>query len=205
MASIHYVTDAGDSMATMFPNAMSTYTNALLTYHASVSAELLTDTNDSLALLTGEWTVYASDITALGGTIVKQLELSEDDVSYDTYTAMTAKTTARYSRVRVTSTTTNTLRVLLPPMTLRVNVIPREEVGSGDYSATTHGAGGLTITLDHVYTLLKAITLTPAGSDPVFVVVDDITIGNPTTFDIIAFNDTGAFVDATVYWRFEGI
>ncbi len=194
--STYYITDNSDTIASMFGSAMSTYTNALPTYHSSVSSEYLSATHDAGALLSGDWVVSNSDITALGGTITKQLELSEDDVSYDTYTAMSGKGTYRYARVRVTTTTTNTAQVKVPPLRLRISVTPRTQNG-----LTSVTSNPTTVNLTGTVSFYQDIQATASNTAFRMAIVDNLTTGASPSFDLYVFDDAGSAASSDVYWR----
>jgi hypothetical protein len=50
-----WVTDFGDTWGALFPNALSTYTNALLTYHSAGTSLLVDEVYDFGVALTGTW------------------------------------------------------------------------------------------------------------------------------------------------------
>ena len=197
----HYVTvDSGDTWASLFPLAMSDYTDPLATYHGSVSTEWLSETWDVGSVVSGNWQCEHSAV-ALSGSFTAQIELSEDNVSWDTYTSMSIKGKGRYARVRITALTTSTLWVAVPEVTLRLDAVPREENGEDTSSATA----AKTITLDREYTAVKNLTLQPLGSSPRQHAVDNLVMGDPSSFDAYIFDGDGNQIAADFRWHFEGV
>lgn len=199
---MHYVTDMGDTPAALWPATMDTYTGILATYHTSGNCEWLSTVFDVGLLVTGDWSVEMG-ISELSATVTAQLELSEDGTSWDTYTELAAKTTARYARLRVSGTGSATAHVFSTVGVLRVNAIPLVENG-----VVTTGAGGkVTVTLQNEYTAVKAVVTTPYGVTAAHSsVVDNVSLGDPTTFDIYVFDSTDTGVSGvSVSYRFEGV
>ncbi len=60
-------TDFAQTWAALFPSAMSTYTNPLLTYHTAGTSVIVTETYDVGSVLTGDWAVTPV-YTDVGGT-----------------------------------------------------------------------------------------------------------------------------------------
>ncbi|PUB82371.1 MAG: hypothetical protein DBP02_15065 [gamma proteobacterium symbiont of Ctena orbiculata] len=195
-----FVTEMGDTIASMFPNVMSTYTNPLATYHSSGSSELLSETWDAGLLISGTWQAEI-DFSALSGVVTAYLELSENGSDWTQYVNLTAKVTARYARIRVAAADTDTMLVKLTGVSIRVDAVPREENGSGTSSAVSP----TTITLANEYSAVQSISITPVGSSALSPTVDNIVVGNPTTFDVYIFDDTGAQVANDFIWRFGGV
>lgn len=195
-----YLSTNNDSIASMFPNAMSTYTNPVADYHTSVSTILLTETWDIGAQVAGDWRIVY-DVTALSGSYVIQMELSTDNIAWTSYTSGTAKTTARYARVRITTSGTDTAYTV-SPLTVRVNAVPNEESGS----STSLSSGGKQITLTSNYTLAHTIIVTPIGTSSLSAVVDNILVtGSTDTFDVYIFNSSGTQVANDFLWTFKGV
>lgn len=201
--SIRYVTaDESETVNSMFSDPLDNYTNPLDTYHASVSGEWLSETWDLGLVISGNWLCDISNLSALSGTYTAQLELSTDAVSWDVYTSLSAKTGARYARVRITSATTSTLLLEMGSVTLRLDAVAREETGV----ITTLASGAKTVSVG-AFSAVKEIILTPETSAPKNAVYDNIVLGDPaTTFDIYLFNSvTGGQEAGTVRYKFRGV
>ncbi|MEW8027853.1 MAG: phage tail protein [Candidatus Thiodiazotropha sp.] len=195
-----FVTEMGDTVASMFPNAMATYTNPLVTYHSSGASEFLTETWDIGTQVSGTWRADV-DATAISGAVTVTMELSTDGVIWDSYANLSAKVTARFARIRVAAAGTDTMLVKLPGVSIRVDAVPREENGTGTSSAVSP----TTISLANEYSAVQSISITPVGSSALSPTVDNIVVGNPTTFDVYIFDDTGAQVANDFIWRFGGV
>lgn len=200
-----YVTNMGDVFSSS-PSDFNTYSaEALANYHSSGTSFWLSETKDFGIPLTGSWNL-THDVTALNGSYEIQLELSTDDVTYDTY-GLAAKGEFRYARVRVTALSTSTAFVKSPIMSLKINVVPIEENGEDVASPTAPK----TINLAREYTAVKEVNVQPkyaTGADSTMGVVDNIVVGANTAIkgdgtnyldggDIAAF-DFGATQDFSI-------
>lgn len=99
---------SSDSWSSLFPSAMSTYTNALATYHASATSSIVSDTVDGDVSETCTITVDP-DYTDLSGA--GQVYIEHKINSGDGWTRVNAATTtvtARYFRLGIEWTTTET-------------------------------------------------------------------------------------------------
>lgn len=196
-----YVTDAGDTAASIFTGDLTTYTAAAATYHSSVTASIVTETFDIGTETTGTWAAHA-DRAALNGTITGYLELSSNGVDWSQYEYMTTKKAARYARIRVESLTTSTLYATIPQFSLEVNVVPRVETGSDTSSAS----GGTTISTTSAYTATQAINITPISTSALTAVIDNITIlANHVEFDVYIYNTSDTLVSTDFLWEYRGI
>ncbi len=70
---------------------------------------------------------------------------------------------------------------------MRLDAIPREEVGS----STSSASGPVTITLENPYVSVKKLTITPQGTTARSVSFDNVVLGATSTFDVYIFNDVG--------------
>jgi len=197
---IYAVSESTQSWATLFPNAMSTYVNSVNSYQASVTSEYLSETWDAGLELSGDWAAEI-DTSTISGTVVTQMELSTDASSWDAYTNLSAKATARYARVRVESNT-GLFIINWPSVLIRINAIPKAENGETISLST----GGKEIQLVNDYTKVKAITVTPVGTTSLTSVINDIDLtSTPNTFDVYIFNSSGTRVANNFIWKFEGV
>jgi hypothetical protein len=94
------------------------------------------------------------------------------------------------------------LKVTVPTQRIRLDAIPREEVGNGTSSATL----ATTITLDNDYTAVKSLSITPAGSTSARIAVyDNIVMGDPSSFDVYIFDASDTQVACDFYYNFKGV
>lgn len=68
-----WVTDFGDSWNSLFPNALNTYTNPLVSYHTAGTSGIVSDIYDAGQALTGDWTV-TFDYEDIAGVAVATVE-----------------------------------------------------------------------------------------------------------------------------------
>lgn len=197
---VHYVTDTGETAAARWPNAMSTYTEPLATYHAPATTEWLTEPHDLDLEIAGDWRLTGG-WHALTGTAEAVLELSNDGVTWDPQPTLSVKASARYARVRITAAGASTLHVQDTKVVLRIDAIAREESGQ----ITTATSGPATVTLDRAYSAAQVITLTAEGATAAYATYDNVSMGSPSTFDVYTFDAAGAQVARTVRWLFRGV
>lgn len=199
-AHTHYVTEDGATVASKFGSALSTYTSVLATYHSSVTSTWLGEAEDFGMLLGGQWT-GAADVAALSGSLISYLGFSTDGSSWTYLSGLSQKQNSRFARFKHEATTTSTLKVTVPTQNIRLDAIPREEVGTGTSSAS----GPVTITLENDYVAVKKLTITPEGTTARSATYDNVVVGNPTTFDVYVFNDSGVKIASTFRYEFQGV
>lgn len=191
---------SGDTWNSLFTAAMSTYTNALYTYHSSGTSTWYSESLDAGSVVTGTWQATHLGV-ALSGSITAVLQTSTDGSSWTTQTELTARASARYARVRLQALTTSTLHVT-GKASIRVDTEYREESGSG----TTDGSGILSVTLDGVYTSLIRVVANPTATAARSWTITDWTSGDPSSFKIRLFNSSGtAVASESVVWEFRGM
>ncbi|WP_448508792.1 phage tail protein [Immundisolibacter sp.] len=198
--STYYVTEDNVAFGTKYSSALSTYGNVLATYHNSVTSTWLGEGDDWGQVLSGQWTGEAT-VEALSGSLTSYLGLSNNGSTWSYMTGLSHKDTGRFARLKHEALTTGTLKVTAPTQRIRLDAIPREETGFGTSSSTA----ATTIMLDNDYVSVKKITVTPVGSTPLIGIVDNITMGDPSSFDVYIFDDDGAQVASDFYYSFQGI
>lgn len=196
----YFVTEDGVMAATKFPNVANTYGNIAATYHNSVTSTWLGEAEDFGQELGGQWTGNAT-VTDLSGSHISYLGHSLAGSVWTYLTGLSQKINARWARLKHEALTTATLRVTIPTQSIRVDAIPREEVGTGTSSAT----GAVTITLTNDYVATKKLTISAQGTTARIATFDNIVLGNPTTFDVYVFNDAGAKIASPFRYEFQGV
>lgn len=174
----YFVTEDNVSFAAKFPNAMSTYGNALATYHNSVTSTWLGEVEDFGLLLGGQWT-GTSTVADVSGSHIDYLGNSADNVTWNYPAGLSQKINARFARLKHEALTTSTLKVVIPEQSIRIDAIPREEVGT----VTSSAAGAVSVHLVNDYVSVKRITVTPQGTTFASAVVDNIGIAAPSPSD----------------------
>jgi len=196
---VTYVTDDGSAAATRWSSTMDTYTDPLVTYHDGDPSEWLTESHDVGTEVSGTWQL-SGGWQALTGSVDVAIELSTNDIDWDSYSQTSIHATARYARVRISSTD-GTLIIKDSQVVLRMSAVPRKESGEVVTSATLP----VTVTLDFPYSAVQDLSLAAQGTEALSPVYDNIVLGNPTTFDLYCFDNAGDQVSKTVRWRFEGV
>lgn len=166
------VSDDGDTIATNLSASPleSNYPNVMATYHDSMTSTWLSETWDLGTSLSGDWRATMDGVTAVSESYSAWLELSSDASAWTQYPSLSAKTAARYARIRVEAETTATLRIAIPSATIRLNAVSRSESGS----STSLASGGKVITAEHAYTAVKSIIISPIGTSAIDWTNDDV-------------------------------
>lgn len=196
-----YATDAGTAMGSLLTaNPLgSGYSNPLQSYHGAASSSLETEVKDYGNIINGQFTATTS-ASAISGEIIETLRLSTDGGSYTDH-ELTVKTLARYGKIKIeTDSSADTLLCAEPDMQLSLVAVVREESGTGTSSAIV----GTTIECLSDYASIAQIIITPIGTTSLVGVPDNITTGDPTTFDVYIFED-GVQVACNFMWTLKGV
>lgn len=197
----YYVTDMNTAFKATYPSDFKDHENdPLANYHASGSGEWLSETKDFGSQLQATW-LATVDFTVLGGSVTKVLELSTDNVAWDTFASLSARGTYRYARIRITTTTTSTVLVMAPDQHVSLSVVAMEETGT----STALTSGPKTITLSKTYAAVKDINVVPTGTGALIPMVDNVIVGSPTSFDVYVFDKFGQKIAAPFTWKFRGV
>lgn len=201
-SNVYYVTEDGVAFETKFSAALDTYTDPLATYHNSVTSTWLGEPEDFGQILGGQWTGTAT-VEAINGSYISYIGLSDDNNldPYDYASGLSRKANGRFARLKHEALTTATLLVTVPTQNIRLDAVPREEVGSGTSSASA----ATTVTLANVYVATKKLTITPKGTAARIAVFDSIVLGDPTTFDVYVFDAAGTQVACDFLYQFQGV
>jgi hypothetical protein len=198
--AVYYVSEDGVAFGNTFGSALSSYTDALSTYHGSVTSTWLGEAEDFGQLLAGQWTGTA-DVSALSGAVTSSIGFSDDGSAWAYSSGLSHKANARFARLKHESVGSATLHVTVPTQNIRLDAVPREEVGTGTSSAS----GPVTITLDHAYVAVKRLTITPEGITARSATYDAVVTGDPTTFDVYVFDTAGNKIASAFRWQFQGV
>lgn len=199
-----FVTNMGDA----FTN--TTFTDysaaALANYHSSGASEWRSANHDFGLDLSAVWNLTHS-VQALAGTVtvIMQGALTATPSTWFDIQPGT-RTTARYIRVKITTSGTSTAFVVTPLIRVRAIVVPSEEGGE----ATSNSGSAYTVSLSRAYAKVVEIQLqskfsgSPAARSEV---VDNIQLNNGgvTTFDVHIYDSGGTRVSQAFYWRFKGV
>jgi hypothetical protein len=199
----YFVTEDAALWDTKFASTLNTYTNALATYHASMTSTWLGEAEDYGLDLGGQWTGSAT-VADISGTHISYFGSAMAAApSVWTYTAgLSQKLNARFARLKHEALTTATLGVTIPTQSIRLDAVPREEVGTGTSSA----AGPVTVTLVNKYVAVKKLTITPQGTTARSATFDNIVIGVSTvTFDVYVFSDAGTKIASPFRYEWQGV
>lgn len=200
--NVYYVTEDGVAFETKFSSGLDTYTDPLATYHNSVTSTWLGEPEDFGQILGGQWSGTAT-VEAINGSYISYIGLSDDNSldPYDYASGLSRKANGRFARLKHEALTTATLLVTVPTQNIRLDAVPREEVGSGTSSASA----ATTVTLANVYVATKKLTITPKGTAARIAVFDNIVLGDPTTFDVYIFDAAGTQVACDFLYQFQGV
>ncbi|CAH1387014.1 phage tail protein [Candidatus Nitrotoga sp. M5] len=196
----NWVTEDGVAFATKCSANLDTYTDPLATYHSSLTSEWLGESADFGLLVGGQWTGTAS-VSALNGSIASSMGFSDDGTTWAYQSGLSHRISSRFARLKHQALTTSTLKASVPTQSIRLDAVPREEVGA----STSSASGPITITLDNVYVAVKRIIITPEGTTARSSTYDNIVMSSPTTFDVYIFNDAGVKIASPFRWAFQGV
>ena len=137
-----------------------------------------------------------------GAQPTKQIGLSTSATGPFIFTTEnpTKSTNARYIKARLSGT--GIIKFKLNPPTEWL-VYKARTTESGE--SRTNGLGPKRITLENNYRRIKNINVTIAGASPYSAVVDNMTAGTPTYFDVFVFDVNNNQAAAPFYWTFEGV
>jgi hypothetical protein len=189
-----FVTEDGVAWGTKFANAMSTYTNPLYTY-GNVTSSWTSESYDFGQSLSGNWS-GTFDAAAVAGTISKAMEVGPDGSSWTAYESLTAKTGARFARLKASAESGSFLHVTLPTAQVRIDAVPREETGF----VTTLASGGALVQLGIEYGAAQSISLASRGTASRTSVYDRVLVAPATGLQLS--NTVGAGGgNRFVYWQ----
>ena len=149
---------------------------------------------------TGSFTASWSKITAVKGTITKQMQTSTNGSSFTTHATNPVTAAMAYARTLISADANNGILLRSPPI-LSLNVNTMEESGI----VTTLASGAKTVTLTRDYSSVTALIVSADSTSARTAVYDNIVLGNPTTFDVYLFTAAGAQVAGTISYRFQGV
>lgn len=199
--NVYYSSDSGTVVNTMLSGSLSAYTNPLATYHPSMTSTWTGEEEDFGQLLGGQWTGTATveDIT---GSHTSYMGFSATSTASPSYVSgLSQVQNARFCRLKHEALTTSTLKVTIPNQYIRLDAIPRDEVGI----QTTTGVGAYTVTLTNSYVSCKKLTITPIGTTARTATYDNIVTGTPTKFDVYIFNDSGSLIASDFRFDWQGV
>ncbi len=194
-----WITAFADTWSTLFPSAMSTYTNPIASYHTAGTSKFVGESQDVGSLITGAWSLSAS-VTALSGSVTYSIETSPDNAVWTPQAGISYTGAARY--VRPVIETTGAMEILRPPV-ITLAAVTRKESGG----PTTSSAGAATtISLAGKYAKAVRITVTPLGTAARMSTLNNVvlTTSGANSFDVYLFDAAGTQVASSFNWDFEG-
>jgi hypothetical protein len=211
----YWVTEDGVAFGTKFPSNLSTYTNPLASYSSSGASVWQSESHDFGLMLSGQWVAQMTD-QALSGSIAHKLQLSPDNTNWVDYTNLSAKTNARYARLKIDAAGTDVIFAKSPTMHLGLQVIPRDENCPASAPITSSAGGPVRINLVNEYTDAVRIVITPLGTTFASGIADKvgnhgpnaadagtgINVGDGTTYSVNTVYKTGATAWASVRDKF---
>jgi hypothetical protein len=154
-----WVTSAGETWDDLFTGAaMSTFTDPIWSYHASVTSILVSEAIDHGTQITASWfsTINAIDLDPLAsGTFAADLELKNTVV----YITSPGYAKARYSRINVSTTDART--AFVPTIIARTiaSVVTRSDGGF----FTSSSSAGVPVTFAQPFVKLVSLQVTASG------------------------------------------
>lgn len=176
--NLYYVTEDAVIAATKFPSTANTYTNVATTYHNSVTSTWLGEAEDFGLLLGGQWT-GTSNTEDITGSHISYIGFSPDNSTWTYYSGLSQKTNARFARIKHEALTTSTLKITQPTQNIRLDAIPREEVGF----ATSSASSATTVFLTNDYVATKQLSASIQGTTAASYTTDNIGRNAPNPAD----------------------
>ena len=194
-----WITAFADTWNTLFPSAMSTYTNPIASYHTAGTSKFVGESQDVGSLITGAWSMSAQ-VTALSGTVVYSIETSPDNATWTPQAGISYTGAARY--VRAVIETTGAMEILRPPV-ISLAAVTRKESGG---PVTSSAGAATTVSLAGKYAKAVRITVTPNGTTARMPTVDNVvlSLSGANSFDVYLFDAAGTQVASSFRWDFEG-
>ena len=182
-ANRYFESDDGVALSTKFSTTdgagnFSAYAATLATYHNSMTSTWLGESEDFGLLMGGNWSGNAS-VSDISGAHLSYLGTSVDGSAWTYNTGLSVKTNARFARMKHESLTTATLLVTVPDATVRIDAIPREEVGT----ATSISTSPKTVFMSNDYAVVKTANVIPQGTTAANGVLDNIGHNLPNVAD----------------------
>ena len=197
-ATRYFVSDDGVAFGTKYSAALGTYTNALASYHASMTSTWLGESKDFGMLLGGQWTINGS-VADVSGSHTTSLGTSTDGATWAYTAGASQKLNSRFARIKHEALGTATLQVQIPTQSIRIDAIPRSETGSDTSSASF----GKTQYLTNDFLLSKSITVAPQGSAATNWTYDNVGRNNLNAADMspgITLVGNTMTRDAATFW-----
>jgi len=185
---------------------MSTYDKPLYTYHANVNSDWISDTYDAGVLISGSWSAKVSSVIALSGSYPAVLELSSDGFSWNIFNSLAARTSARYARVRLTGTGSDTFHLKLPRVSIQIDAVPHSEASVANL--TSNLLTPIRVELRHEYVKFKSVpVVSPIGNQGFIGIADNVNIGLGILnfFDAYVLDTNNNQVAVEFGWQVEGI
>lgn len=149
---------------------------------------------------------------AIGQKSVPPIELSgtidyDVDIVADLVTAIELQATIDYDMNINAALTGQTVihKSVVQMFGLTINLDVKREMDSGTVNVLAADVGGTQVNFNKPFKDIDSITLTVSGTTPITPIYDFADVPNPVGFKILAFNSSGARVNATVSWKARGI
>lgn len=204
-----YISQDSRAFTAVLSSAVGTYVNALATHHESMTSRWRPNSSDYIDMgspLSGTWSAKsnysslpgcgtATSGTTTAGVVGAYIELA-DSVSASTWIQFALggkKDTGRYARLNYSLSGQDTLYVICPENSIKIDAIPVEESGLVTGSSFTSGAttGMYTVVLANKYASTKEISLTPkstGASDVVIARWDNVKVNSLSNIDYLEFH-----------------
>lgn len=194
--SRRFVTENGVAAGTKFPSTASTYGNLAASYGA-VASSWTSESEDFGSTLTGNWQGEIN-ATALAGSVTKELQLGPDGSNWTTYTALVAKSGARFARMKASGGSSDVVKVVIPNAQIRVDAVPRTE----PFSVTTLSSGGALVQLANQYSAAKSIVPASQAATARITTYDRVLVA-PATGLLLQNVVPTTVADAYVFQKFS--
>lgn len=147
--------------------------------------------------------LYSTHEFTASVAIVTKIATSTDNITYTGFSSVSSLFAAsmRYAKVRLEFTGA-TDKALISVDTLQFRLDVKRETDSGSVSALAADVGGTAVAFNKTFKSIDSVTLTAQSTTLITVTYASLLI---TGFKALAFDNTGARVNATVSWKARGI
>jgi len=196
-----WVVDSAETWNALFPNAMSTYTNALYSYQSPgaatyISEELDPNEGDITAVWTAESSYEVLSGSPVGGEVVQVFE----SAVWTSPGGLSASDTGSKCRYYVSET--SVVFIVTPPTRLSVDVVTRTFHGFSTTSNSTYDR----ITISPAFVSYTSIEMTIEGTTLNVSGKYDLDPSSPYSYvDFYAYNSSDAKVAVNYSYTIRGI
>lgn len=174
----------------------------------SVTSGSYDETLDYGTILAATTVVVNAATTLLQGTVTMSCQIQVKALIGDPWTSAPAGVTtylaSNFRYVRVVLTFTCTAGANLIQLNSLEIKLSSKRITDGGSGTITNATTGLTVTFNRAFVQADNPSVQPAGTSPLYGVVDYTSVPNPTSFIVYLFNTSGTKVTGSFSWTVGG-